>query len=754
MGTISAFVTAFRRDRHQYERIEKDVEALCKNALRGIDFLWQSRVKAAKSLEDKLKARNDKYEDEPANVADACDLVAGRIILSRWLDIEKVEKIVEGTFNITNRSQHPKPGRDIGNLRARFRGYDGLHFYVTRHHPPDVRLSDLVIEIQVMSAFMWAFSILDHDITYKKLSGEPDKNMLQSLDLLKGIANIGEIGLQIFDAQFLPVAKLSSQQYGISSELQATIRSVAVEVRFDENDKQCLRNLRLTDPRDDKSRIEASKDQLLEGSCSWILEDRAFVDWWTRDDSRLLWIHGDPGKGKTMMMMALISEVGRNLESLAGPNVLAYFFCENTNSDLNTTVSVLRGLIYLLVDQEKTLICHLRKRYDTTGRRFFEGLNTQYALLDVLLNILKDPSLRRVCLMIDALDECDNKIHELLEWIIERNPELSPKIKWLITSRNEPAFIERLGRGQQLHTSLELNSSHVTRAVSGFIDHKIRELAGLKLYNNKLQAFIRDSLLEKAEGTFLWVALVCKELKRARRGKEKSFLQATPAGLVPLYERMLNQVLHQEDESDTDSCRRILCSVTLAFRPLRLKEIAVFAKISESDVEVLVDFCGSFITIRQEIAYLIHQSAKDYLSDRKRNNIFSSGQGNEHANTVGLCLEIMSGTLRKDICNLKMPGTCHSDIDENRIGACIPFHVQYACLYWVGHLQQAGHTEQESFIMREDCQAIKFFQCHFLHWLEALSLISKISEAVLTMTSLCSIPKVNNTGNCSKNSMY
>ena len=740
--SISDFVAVFRRDRFQYELVEKDVEFLCKNALQNIDFLWQSRVKAPDSLEVKLKARNDKYKNESANVADACDLVAGRVILARWLDIQKVENIVRGTFNIVNRSQHPKPGRDIGNLQARFRGYDGLHFYVTRQVPPSVPLSNLVIEIQVMSAFMWAFSILDHDITYKKLSGEPDKGLLESLDLLKGIANVGEKGLQIFDAQFLPAAKLSSQQIGASPELHATIRSVAAEVGFDENDKQCLRELRMTDPRDDKSRIEISKDQLLKGSCSWVFEDRAYIDWWTREDSRLLWIHGDPGKGKTMMMIALISEIERKLESSPGSNVLTYFFCENTNPDLNTTISVLRGLIYLLVDQEKILIRHLRKRYDTVGKRLFEGLNSQYALLDVLLNILKDPSLGSVCLMIDALDECDSRIHGLLEWIIERNSEISPKIKWLVTSRNEPAFTERLGHGQQLHTSLELNSSHVTRAVAIFIDYKVRELAGLKFYNSKLQAFIRDSLLQKAEGTFLWVALVCKELRRARRGKERAFLQATPAGLVPLYERMLNQVLHQGDENDIESCRRILCSITLAFRPLRLKEIAVFATIPESEIEILVDYCGSFITIREETAYLIHQSAKDYLSDSKRSDVFISGQGKEHADKVGLCLEFMSGTLMMDVCDVKLPGTRVSDIDESRIGARIPFHAQYACLYWVDHLQQASDTEQEILIMREGCRVIEFFQRHFLHWLEALSLIRKMSEAVVAMASLCSMTKV------------
>ena len=97
MGTIADFVAAFERDRSQYLAIEKDLEALSKDALRGIDFLWQSRVKEVKSLLVKLNGRNHNYKNESENVADACDLVAGRIILARWPDIEKVEEIVKRT---------------------------------------------------------------------------------------------------------------------------------------------------------------------------------------------------------------------------------------------------------------------------------------------------------------------------------------------------------------------------------------------------------------------------------------------------------------------------------------------------------------------------------------------------------------------------------------------------------------------------------------------------------------------------------
>ena len=68
------------------------------------------------------------------------------------------------------------------------------------------------------------------------------------------------------------------------------------------------------------------------------------------------------------------------------------------------------------------------------------------------------------------------------------------------------------------------------------------------------------------------MALVCKELERVRAQKAKLHLRTFPAGLDPLYGRMLNIVLNQEDKIDAELCLQILCSVTLAFRPLQLEE--------------------------------------------------------------------------------------------------------------------------------------------------------------------------------------
>jgi hypothetical protein len=56
----------------------------------------------------------------------------------------------------------------------------------------------------------------------------------------------------------------------------------------------------------------------------WILKNSDFQQWRNDQQSRLLWIKGDPGKGKTMLLC--------------------------TDSRINNATALLRGLLYLLVD--------------------------------------------------------------------------------------------------------------------------------------------------------------------------------------------------------------------------------------------------------------------------------------------------------------------------------------------------------------------------------------------------------------------
>jgi DNA replication protein DnaC len=100
---------------------------------------------------------------------------------------------------------------------------------------------------------------------------------------------------------------------------------------MEKQDKECVQHLRLTDPRIDKKRIEDTKGGLLKDSYHWILEHSDFKQWREDYQSRLLWIKGDPGKGKTMLLCGIINELKKSNTKTN----LAYFFLQATDSRID-----------------------------------------------------------------------------------------------------------------------------------------------------------------------------------------------------------------------------------------------------------------------------------------------------------------------------------------------------------------------------------------------------------------------------------
>uniref|UniRef100_A0A0C4DI30 Nephrocystin 3-like N-terminal domain-containing protein n=1 Tax=Fusarium oxysporum (strain Fo5176) TaxID=660025 RepID=A0A0C4DI30_FUSOF len=112
---------------------------------------------------------------------------------------------------------------------------------------------------------------------------------------------------------------------------------------------RCLKHLYVTDPRDDKQRILETKGGLLKGSYCWILKNDRFQRFLPR--------------------------------------------------------GVLRGLIYLLIIQQPSLISYVRTKYDTQEEKRFESINAWAPLTDIFMDMLNDPALEDVVLIIDALDD-------------------------------------------------------------------------------------------------------------------------------------------------------------------------------------------------------------------------------------------------------------------------------------------------------------------------------------------------------------
>src|SRR3954454_16916932 len=89
-------------------------------------------------------------------------------------------------------------------------------------------------------------------------------------------------------------------------------------------DQACLRDLRTTNSHDDKDRIKNANGGLLRDSYAWILDNEQYKQWHDDENNRLLWIKGDPGKGKTMLLCGIIEELARSIGDTAN---ISFFFC-------------------------------------------------------------------------------------------------------------------------------------------------------------------------------------------------------------------------------------------------------------------------------------------------------------------------------------------------------------------------------------------------------------------------------------------
>ncbi|KAF6802727.1 nwd1 protein [Colletotrichum sojae] len=504
-------------------------------------------------------------------------------------------------------------------------------------------------------------------------------------------------------------ADRASQQYD-AIQTCASLIHLQIQKREEEDqkqkDKECIRHLRLTDPTFDKDRILAAKGHILQEAYQWIFDHPEYRRWQSGSQSRRLWIKGDPGKGKTMLLCGVIQELEKDPFKR-----LCYFFCQATEDKLSNARSVLRGLIYHLVKQYPRLIQHARKEYDTSGERLFDDHNAWEVMCRVFESILGDDHLDEVLIMIDALDECMVDCPKLLEFISKISS--SSRAKLIVTSRNWPDIEKTLGDDTE-HASilpLELNDDLISDAVGKYISWKLRTLKRTIPYKNDQEICdrVRHHLLENSNNTFLWAALVCQELssgKVTHKRHVQLVLDKAPTGLDQLYERMFEGI-SEVAPFDADLCRDILAVTSVLKRPVTLEEL---------------------LTILDPI--FVSDLGPEALEIRKKEFTAYSSIEHRHSAVFRRALDTLSDStvLRRDIYDIQEPGVHIKYVVPPKPDLLVP--LQYGCSYWVDHLG-------DSTLAAEDISRIlKFLSTKLLYWVEAHILLGHISKAIISLQRL------------------
>jgi len=167
--------------------------------------------------------------------------------------------------------------------------------------------------------------------------------------------------------------------------------------------------------------------------------------------------------------MLLSGIIDKLQSSTLGIGLLSFFFCQATDANINNATAILRGLLYLLFDQQPFFILHVRKHYHYAGKKLFENNNGWVALSEIFTNIMQDPSLESAYLVIDALDECENDLPKLLKFIIQILFRFY-YIEWIVSNCNWPNIEEMLEIAEQkTKLNFELNEKSIFSTIGTYI---------------------------------------------------------------------------------------------------------------------------------------------------------------------------------------------------------------------------------------------------------------------------------------------
>ncbi|KAH6949467.1 hypothetical protein DER45DRAFT_580374 [Fusarium avenaceum] len=487
-----------------------------------------------------------------------------------------------------------------------------------------------------------------------------------------------------------------------------------------------VKALFIRDPRVDNDDIQVRKGGLHPKSCDWIIENTTFKRWASEHSHSILWINGDPGKGKTMLICRLINELSpiTKLQDKGSSTILSYFFCDANNSDQNDAISVLRGMIYLLIKQDHEAVECFRAELQKFDPVYFETKPLTFSQLrSIFLQIVKSLASKRIYLIIDALDECiegqqQNKgLQALLRLITE--DALLPHVKWIVSSRNKP-LIARFLQKYSTNINLEQNEASISEAVTEYVKHKVQVLFENETYDKEETQDVESLLLSKAQSTFLWVALACQMLENDGTYDPIGVLHKFPTGLDSLYGLMLKEVQSEE------RYQQIISIMLTVFRPVSLQELGLLisnfqGKVSDERMRKVVGSCGSFLSVRNDFVHFVHESAKEFLSNPTYNAHYDAPA--QHYNILRTSFNIMSKFLKRDMFR--------SENSVERASASL----LYPCTKWASHLQKC---KDEALVheLGDGSHLDKFLRTNYLDWILALGYMGVTSDGILAMYEL------------------
>jgi WD40 repeat protein len=434
----------------------------------------------------------------------------------------------------------------------------------------------------------------------------------------------------------------------------------------------------------------------------------------------------------------------------------ASFFFSRGGGDLASAGKFATTIAAQLSDTFPELKKHIGGAVASNRRICDLGVYGQWEklVLGPLAQLGKNPFRLPIVIVIDALDECDNEddVSLVIRCLADATAVEGIRLRVFVTSRpDQPINLGFDGISRDEHRDFvlhDIEQSIVDQDLMLFYKDKLTYTAKrFGLGDRICSDETIQSLVRKSDRLFIHAATVWRFIHDGGQlAGERLLVAAGSAPTKPekeldqmytiVLEHSLAAKLEQDEVARVQvSFRRIVGCIVVLFDAMPLADLATILGEPKSDIISTLHSLHSVLDVPEEETRpirLLHPSFRDFLLNPARclNQTFSVDARATHHHLLNCCLRLMKNHLRRNMCNLERPGKRAHDLAKADVDKCIPFPVQYACRYWIHHLQQSKVDPAEHPDIKD------FFQARFLFWLESLALIRRLSDGVIMVRLL------------------
>ncbi|KAM6506766.1 hypothetical protein FALCPG4_018595 [Fusarium falciforme] len=474
------------------------------------------------------------------------------------------------------------------------------------------------------------------------------------------------------------------------------------------------------------------------------------------DAETIFWLKGMAGTGKSTISRTVAR---KRFET---GDLGASFFFKRGETDRGNLAKFVPTLARQLAANVPAFAPHINNAIEADSAIIGKTVREQFDKL-ILGPLSKIPqaswNASSLVIIIDALDECerDADISLLVDLLSHAQTPQLPRLRMFVTSRLEVAT--RLGfydingtyRNLVLHA---IPAPLIKHDISTFLYHelgKARDDFNLsveeerKLPSNWPGESSLQTLVEMAAPLFIFAATTCRFINDRRYGNPNKQLGKVLSGkshhskldmsYAPILNQQLDGVSEDDKEQVLEEFRLVVGTIVTLASPLSASALSKMLDIPLETINNRLDMLHPVLNVpsnQESPVRLLHLSFRDYLVDsqKKAMNEFLVDEKLVNRDLAKHCLRIMRGSLRENICGIRIPGTRRSTIGSQCINERLPPELQYACLYWVHHRVAVDPR------LDDTKEVYDFLTKHFLHWLETMSLMGRAMESLGMLKSL------------------